>query len=99
VLRCIQGVSAPLYTHIQNDTGDALDAASISRGALFRFSVTDATGEFNDAMMHLDTDRAGRKGVILFDLSDNLLLNLRVILHRVYLLLRIATMRPAIEIE
>jgi hypothetical protein len=81
----IRGASAPLDTHIQNDAGYALDAAGVKRGALFGFNVTDATGEFNDAMMHFDTDRACRQGVILFELCDNLLLNLRVILHRVCL--------------
>jgi hypothetical protein len=57
--------STALDTHIQNDPGHAIHTASIKRGALFRLSVTDATGEFNDAMMHLNTDRAGRKGFIV----------------------------------
>lgn len=87
--------STPLDTHIQYDSGDAIHTASIERGTFFCFSVTDATGEFNDAVMHLYTDRAGRKRFITLELSENVLLNLCVIFHRVISMLRMARMPTA----
>jgi hypothetical protein len=86
--------STPLDAHVQNDPGHAIDSASIQRGALLCLNVIDAAGEFNDAVVYLDTDRAGLQGFILLEFSENLLLNLRVIFHVRISMLLMLRMRP-----
>src|SRR5258708_24447954 len=85
--------STPLDTHIQYDAGRAVHPARIKRCPLFCLSVTDTTGEFDDAVMHLYTDRAGRKGFITLEFSDNVLLDLCVTLHHVISILRMVRVR------
>jgi hypothetical protein len=69
------GESTLFHTHVQNDPGHAAYASSTECGAPFRFSVTDPAGEFNDAVMDLNTDRACQQVCITFKFSENLLLN------------------------
>jgi hypothetical protein len=76
-----EGESTLFYTHVQNDPGHAAYASSTKCGAPFRFSVPDPAGEFNDAVMDLNTDRACQQVCITCKFSENLLLNLFVILH------------------
>ena len=70
-----------LDAHIQNDTGHAIDTASVLRGARFCLSVITASRQFNDAMMYLNADRAGGQDLVTLDLRENFLLNLCVIFH------------------
>jgi hypothetical protein len=75
--------SAPLHAaHVHNDPGDAVDASRVQLGALLGPVVIDAAGEFHDAVMYLHTDRSGGDVLVSTELSENLLLNLRVIFHR-----------------
>jgi len=76
-----EGESTLFYTHVQNDPGHAAYASSTKCGAPFRFSVPDPAGKFNDAVMDLNTDRACQQVCITCKFSENLLLNLFVILH------------------
>jgi len=65
---CING-STILDAQVENDAGNAGNATSVELGALPSGGVVDATGEFNDAVMYLDTNRAGRDILVTIELS------------------------------
>jgi hypothetical protein len=82
-------------THIEDDISHTFYTAGILHGVQLRFRVIDATNKFNDAVMHLDTDRVGGEGIVTRELGDNFLLNLHVSFHAVASMLRTFRMPPA----
>jgi hypothetical protein len=65
---CING-STILDAQVENNAGNAGNATSVKLSALFSGGVVDATGEFDDAMMYLDTKRAGRDILVTIELG------------------------------
>jgi hypothetical protein len=61
--------STILDAQVENNTGNAGNAASVQLGALLGGSVSDAAGEFNDPVMYLDPNRTGGDILVTIELS------------------------------
>ena len=68
--------------NIHNDGCNTVNAACSEFGIFLGCIVTKTAREFNDAVMHLDTNCAGNDILFTIKLREDILLNLHIVFHQ-----------------
>jgi len=78
----MRGRTCAGHVNIHNDARNTVDGTGSAFGIFPNCRITNATREFNDSMMYLNTHCTGNDIRFTIKLSDDVFLNLYIIFHQ-----------------